>query len=168
LEYLAQELRDVKKLQDFSKVRKLHSEYTSICIQTRKKMECGEEIEAAIAENLEWLVEKCLEERQWQVGIELCDEGLKYCDTIDKETVFQREQLGITREDFEVELSVESLNAAESAMDLIGCLESFERLERLRSNQRQNKVPARWSYIMLSDKQMEFLRGVMKMDVYPA
>lgn len=63
-----------------------------------------EEVETAIVENLEWLLEKCLDEMPWQVGIELCDKDLKYYDTLEEETSFRRNEICITREEFEAGL----------------------------------------------------------------
>lgn len=158
LEYLARELMNARKLQDFSEVRKLHSKYMSIWLQMRKRLPWVEEIEGAIMENLEWLLEKSLDEMQWQVGIELCDEGLEYSAALDEETSFQREQLRIMREEFQIRLAMEALNTAEAATDLNACLESFNSLEGLLSNRRQINVLRHGGNIMLSDKQMEFLR----------
>ncbi|KAF5855440.1 hypothetical protein ETB97_009217 [Aspergillus alliaceus] len=158
LEHLARELMDARKLQDFSRVRELHSKYTSIWYDPKNKLSCIEEIQDAIAENLEWLLQRSHDGKQWQVGIELCEEGLKYCDARDEETSFERAQLCKSREDFEVGLVLESLDAAEAAEDLSACLESFNSLARIRSNQTQTIVLGRKDYIMLSDKQMEFLR----------
>ncbi|KAJ5989670.1 hypothetical protein N7481_004880 [Penicillium waksmanii] len=54
LEYLARELMDARKVQDLSRVRDLHSKYTSIWYDRKNKLSRIEEIESAIAENLEW------------------------------------------------------------------------------------------------------------------
>ncbi|KAI9924854.1 hypothetical protein MW887_006711 [Aspergillus wentii] len=157
LEQLMEEIADARSHYDIERVRELHAEFTSSW-KRYKPMNISE-VEDAITENLEWLLEQLLNNMQWQKGLEVCDKGLEYFASLDEETSFGRQQLDIIRERCQAALLNESLFAAEAASDFSACIESLNRLETLWKHQQQTKSQPRPFILRLSEKLVEFLRS---------
>jgi hypothetical protein len=120
------------------------------------------EVEVFITETREWLLQQSIDRKQWQEGLDICDEGLEYCASSSEETSFQRDELCRARERCEVALANESLVAAEAATDFAACLESLNSLEKLCRHQEETRRQPRHIFLLLGDKLIRFLRCCYK------
>jgi hypothetical protein len=155
-EALARDIEAAKTLNDFDEVRKLNTDYMNKW--ALEDIGHIEEVENFIADNLSWLVQELMNNKRLQEGLEVCDQGLNYYNSLNEETSYKRGMLQNLRESCEYGLITRSLAEAEAAENLSACLELLSRLEGVWRQQRTTKGQARHIFLILGEQLVNFLR----------